>query len=79
MDEIEIEVGDWGPCDVKYTFYKGDAHWGEEDYFEYDVYYQGDEDGSRKGQEISAELSDAEHAYIVKELKAQMDRERRGC
>lgn len=79
MDEVEIDLGDWGPCDVNYTFYKGDEHWGEEDYFEYDVYYRGDEDGSRKGKEISAELSDAEHAQIVKELKANMDRERRGC
>jgi hypothetical protein len=75
MDEIEMEVGDWGPCDIKYEFIPGDKDWGEKDFFEYEVYYQGDEDGSRKGEEISRELTEQEHDQIVKELRNQVDRQ----
>lgn len=76
MNELEVELGDWGPCDIRYEFFEGDKEWGEADFFEYDVLYRGDEDGSRKGEEISGYLSDADHRNIVKELKADMDRER---
>ena len=75
MDEVTVDLGDWGECDVKYNFIKGDREWGEEDFYEYEVYYQGDEDGSRKGEEISGALTDAEHSKIVKEIKDHMGRE----
>lgn len=75
MDEIEVEVGDWGPCDVKYEFIPGDKDWGEKDFYEYDVYYRGDEDGSRKGEEISGYLTEKEHNQIIREIKADVGRQ----
>jgi len=75
MDEITVDLGDWGECDVKYNVIEGDPEWGEEEFYEYEVYYQGDEDGSRKGEEISGALTDAEHSKIVKEIQDQLGRE----
>ena len=75
MNEITVDLGDWGDCDVKYTVIEGDPSVGEPDFYEYDVYYQGDEDGSRKGEEISGALTDAEHNQIIKEIQDHMDRE----
>lgn len=78
MSEITVDLGDiWGPCDVKFTVVQGDPHWGEPDFYEYDVYYAGDEDGSRQGEEISASLTDAEHNKIVREIKDYLVWERR--
>ena len=75
MDEVTVDLGDWGECDVLYTVIEGDPSVGEEDFYEYDVYYQGDEDGSRKGEEISGALTDAEHSKIVKEIQDHLGRE----
>ena len=75
MDEVVVDLGDWGPCDVRYTVIDGDSEWGEPDFYEYDVYYQGDEDGSRKGEEISGALTDAEHNQIIQEIKDHLGRE----
>jgi hypothetical protein len=75
MNEITVDLGDWGECDVKYNVIEGDPEWGEEDFYEYDVYYQGDEDGSRKGEEISGALADAEHNKVVKEIKDHLGRQ----
>ena len=72
MNDITVDLGDWGPCDVKYTVIDGDPSVGEPDFYEYDVYYQGDEDGSRKGEEISGALTDAEHNQIIKEIQDQL-------
>jgi hypothetical protein len=72
MDEVVVDIGDWGPCDVRYTVIDGDSEWGEPDFYEYDVIYAGDEDGSRKGEEISGALTDAEHHQIIKEIKDHM-------
>jgi hypothetical protein len=74
MDEIVVDLGDWGPCDVRYTVIDGDSEWGEPDFYEYEVIYAGDEDGSRKGEEISGALTDAEHNQIIKEIKDQLGR-----
>ena len=75
MDEVTVDLGDWGECDVKYNVIEGDPEWGEEDFYEYEVYYQGDEDGSRQGEEISGSLTDAEHYKIVKEIKDYLGRQ----
>jgi hypothetical protein len=75
MNEITVDLGDWGPCDVRYTVIDGDPSVGEPDFYEYDVIYAGDEDGSREGEEISGALTDAEHHQIIKEIKDQLDRE----
>jgi len=76
MNELTVDLGDvWGPCDVKYEVIEGDPEWGEPDFYEYDVYYQGDEDGSREGEEISGALTDAEHSKIVKEIQDHLGRE----
>ena len=75
MDEIVVDLGDWGPCDVRYTVIEGDPSVGEPDFYEYDVIYAGDEDGSRKGEEISGALTDAEHNQVIKEIQDHMDRE----
>jgi hypothetical protein len=75
MNEITVDLGDWGDCDVSYTVIEGDPSVGEPDFYEYDVYYQGDEDGSRKGEEISGALTDAEHNQIIKKIKDQLGRE----
>jgi hypothetical protein len=72
MDEVVVDLGDWGPCDVRYTVNEGDPSVGEPDFYEYDVIYAGDEDGSRKGEEISGALTDAEHNQIIKEIKDHM-------
>jgi hypothetical protein len=74
-NEIVVDLGDWGPCDVRYTVIEGDPSVGEPDFYEYDVIYAGDEDGSRKGEEISGALTDAEHNQIIKEIQDHMDRE----
>ena len=75
MNEITVDLCDWGPCDVRYTVIDGDPSVGEPDFYEYDVIYAGDEDGSREGEEISGALTDAEHNQIIKEIKDQLDRE----
>jgi hypothetical protein len=75
MNEITVDLGDWGECDVKYNVIEGDPEWGEEEFYEYEVYYQGDEDGSRKGEEISGALTDAEHNKVVKEIQDHLGRQ----
>jgi len=75
MNEVTVDLGDWGECDVKYNVIEGDPEWGEEEFYEYEVYYQGDEDGSRKGEEISGALTDAEHNKVVKEIKDYLGRQ----
>lgn len=76
MSNVVVDLGDyWGPCDVKWLYVKGDESWGEEGYFEYDVYYRGDEDGSRNGEEISIHLTDADHKKIIREIEDSLDGE----
>jgi len=82
MNEITVDLGDWGDCDVSYTVIEGDPSVGEPDFYEYDVYYQGDEDGSRKGEEISGALTDAEQKLkeavpMPPEIRAAMERLRK--
>lgn len=75
MNEIVVDLNDWGPCDVKYEIIPGDPSVGEPDFYEYDVIYAGDEDGTRKGEEISGFLRNFEHNQICKEIKDQLGRE----
>jgi len=68
-DWIEVDLGDLGVCDVQYDYCAGDPSWGEPESYEFRVLYRGDEDGSRKGLDITDTLNGDQLDYIEEEIK----------
>jgi hypothetical protein len=68
-DWIEVDLGDLGVCDVQYDYCAGDPSWGEPESYEFRVLYRGDEDGSRKGLDITDTLDGDQLDYIEEEIK----------
>jgi hypothetical protein len=68
-DWIEVDLGDLGVCDVQYDYCAGDPSWGEPESYEFRVLYRGDEDGSRKGFDITDTLNGDQLDYIEEEIK----------
>jgi len=65
MNEIELDLGDLGVCDIAYDYFNDDHN--EE--FEISVFYRGDEDGSNAGKNITDELSDAAYKEVVEAIR----------
>jgi hypothetical protein len=72
-DKIEVDLGDLGVCDIEYDYCAGDPSWGEPESYEFRVFYRGDEDGSKKGLDITDTLDDDQLNYIEEEIKEPLD------
>ena len=68
-DKMEVDLGDLGVCDIEYDYCAGDPEWNEPESYEFRVLYRGDEDGSKKGLDITDTLDDDQLNYIEEEIK----------
>ena len=68
-DWIEVDLDDLGVCDVEYDYCAGDSSYGEPESYEFKVFYRGDEDGSKKGLDITDTLDGDQLDKIEEEIK----------
>jgi len=72
----EVHLMEWGDCEVNYDVIEGDPSVGFDEYYEFEVIYAGDEDGSYENTDIVDKLSDEELEQVINAIKQDLNNDK---